>query len=127
MWLFTTIGFFSVVAHRDDADTLLIRARVRGDLDALRVHHLPDIEILEDAGTDYAFRAMVSRDEWEYAAQQMVRDIDYPNFKQAVSERQGPDRAHAYYEIWRVMHRVQSSASGNNSRSGPVDSEHHLG
>lgn len=108
MWLFTTLGFFSVVAHRDDPDTFLIRARVREDLDALRVHHLPDLEIVENAGTDYAFRAFVSREEWEHAAQQLAREIDYPNFKNAVAARQGPERAHRYMEIWEVMHRLQS-------------------
>ena len=127
MWLFTTIGFFSVVAHRDDPETILIRARVREDLERMRRHHLPDMEIVEGAGTDYAFRALVSRDEWEHVAQQLARGIDYPNFKSAVSERHGADRAHAYYDVWRVMHRVQSEASGNSPRNGGIDSEHHLG
>jgi hypothetical protein len=127
MWLFTTCGFFSVVAHRDEPDTIVVRARLREDLEALRVHHLPDMEIVEGGGTDYAYRAFVSRDEWEHIAQQLARGIDYPNFKTAVSERRGPDLAHPYYEVWRVMHRVQSEASGKSSRSGAVDSEHHLG
>lgn len=108
MWLFTTLGFFSVVSHRDDPGTVLIRARVRDDLDALRVHHLPDLEIVENADADYAFRAFVSRDEWEHAAQQLARDIDYPNFKDAVAARQGAARAHGYMEVWEVMRRLQS-------------------
>ena len=29
MWLFTTQGFYSVVAHRDDPETLIVRARTR--------------------------------------------------------------------------------------------------
>ena len=36
MWLFTTQGFYSVVAHRRDPDRLLVRARAREDLEALR-------------------------------------------------------------------------------------------
>lgn len=127
MWLFTTIGFFSVVVHRDDPDTILIRARVREDLEALRRHHLPDMEVVEGGGTDYAFRAFVSRDEWEHVAQQLAREIDYPNFKTAATERQGRKRTHPYYEVWRVMHRVQSEASGKSERSSSIDSEHHLG
>jgi hypothetical protein len=106
MWLFTTIGFFSVVAHRDDPDTILICAHVREHLDALRRHHLPDLEIAADDGT-YAFRALVSRDEWEHAAQQLARGVDYPD-----------DEA---------MQRLQSAASGNSSRSSAADGEHHLG
>lgn len=121
MWLFTTLGFFSVVAHRDDARTVLIRARVREDLEELRVRHLPDLEIVEDAGSDYRYRAFVSRDEWEHAAQGLAACVDYANFKDAVAERQGRDRADRYLEIWRVMHRLQSSERGNSSRSDPGD------
>ena len=105
MWLYTTIGFFSVVAHRDDPRAILIRARVREDLAALRRHHLPDIEIVE--GSDYPYEALVSRDEWEHAAQQLSQSIDY--FDED------------------AMQRVQSEASGNSSRSEAADSEHHLG
>jgi hypothetical protein len=36
MWLVTTQGFYSVVAHRGDPDRVLVRARVREDLEALR-------------------------------------------------------------------------------------------
>ena len=105
MWLFTTIGFFSVVAHRDDPRAILIRARVREDLEALRRHHLPDLQI-DEAG-DHTYEALVSRDEWEHAAQQLAQAIDY--FDDA------------------AMQRLQSLASGNSSRSDATDSEHHLG
>jgi hypothetical protein len=109
MWLFTTIGFYSVVAHEDDPRTMLIRARVREDLDNLRRHHLPDLEIVEGAGTDYRYRAFVSRDEWEHAAAGLAAAVDYPNFKNAVAETQGTRRAHAYADVWSVMRSLQSS------------------
>ena len=105
MWLYTTIGFFSVVAHRDDPRAILIRARVREDLAALRRHHLPDLEIAQ--GGEYAFEALVSRDEWEFAVCRMAQEIDY--FDED------------------AMQRLQSEASGNSSRSEAADSEHHLG
>ncbi len=107
MWITTTIGFFSVVAHADDANTMVIRARVREDLDSLRRHHLPDLEIGPGADSGYPFRAMVSRDEWEHALQQLAQAVDYTD-----------DAA---------MHRLQSAASGKRSRSGGAASEHHLG
>jgi hypothetical protein len=111
MWLFTTLGFYSVVAHRDHPDTVLIRARAREDLDALRTHHLPDLEIIENAGSDYRWRAYVERLEWEHAAAQMAADIDYPNFKDAVADRQGYERAKRYMEIWQVMHGLQDGSA----------------
>src|SRR3954454_8877964 len=67
MWLFTTIGFFSVVADPAHADTLKVRARAREDLEALRDHYLPDLEVVESGRTDYRFRAFVHRDEWTHA------------------------------------------------------------
>lgn len=103
MWIFTDIGFFSVVAHRDTSGALLVRARSRRDLEALQERHLPDMEIIENAGTDYRFRAIVARDEWEHAAAAMTAGIDYPNFKSAVAERQGHDRARVYHKVWSVM------------------------
>ena len=72
MWLFTSIGFFSVVAH--DEQTLVVRARVREHLENLRRRHLPDLEIVE------GLCAYVSRDEWEYVVQRMAAEIDYATF-----------------------------------------------
>ena len=111
MWLFTPIGFFSVVADRDRRDQLIIRARVHEDLQALRDRYLPELLLVDQAGTDYAWRAWVARDRWETAAAAMAAAIDYPNFKNAVQERQGSGRAHAYMEIWQVMYGVQEAAT----------------
>src|SRR2546430_6376685 len=36
MWLITTQGFYSVVAHRDQPDMLLVRARTSDDTAALK-------------------------------------------------------------------------------------------
>ncbi len=119
--MFTTIGFFSVVVHADEPRSLIVRARAREDLENLRREHLPDLEIVENGGTDYAFRAYVSRDEWEHAAQQMAAAVDYPNFKDAVVARQGLERAGFYVEIWETMQRLQSTANGRSSRKAPAD------
>lgn len=121
MWIFSAIGFFSVVTHPERPEAVLIRARVREDLEALRWHHLPDLEIEVDVLGDYRFRACVARDEWEHAAQGMAAELDYPNFREAVAQRQGRERAARYLEVWRAMHRLQSAASGNGSRSPAVD------
>ena len=37
MWLLTTRGFFSVVAHRNEPDAVLVRARARIDLAYTRI------------------------------------------------------------------------------------------
>lgn len=101
--MFTTIGCFTVVAHEQDADTIVIRAPAREDLDALRRHHLPDLQITGD-------HALVSRDEWEHLALQLARAVDYREVDEA-----------------RFMQRLQSVAAGSTSRSAAAESEHHLG
>src|SRR4051812_279954 len=107
MWMLTTIGFFSVVADRDHPDRLLVRARVRADLEELRDRYVPDLEIVEGAGTDYRYRASVARTEFEPAAARLAADIDYPNFKNAVADRQGHARAHVYSDVWEALHELQ--------------------
>lgn len=42
MWLFTRIGCFSAV-QKPGTDFLAIRARAKGDIDALRSRYLPEL------------------------------------------------------------------------------------
>lgn len=100
MWLYTTIGFFSVVAHREDGQTLLIRARTREDLDELRRRHLPDLEIQDSADGDYPHCALLERSEWEYALARLAADVDYLSFEDAIRGSQGEDRANLYQRVW---------------------------
>jgi len=76
MWLFTTIGFFSVVEDGEHPNMLKIRARASEDLEALRGRYLPDLEIVETEHTDYRFRAFIQRDEWAHAAHALAADIE---------------------------------------------------
>jgi hypothetical protein len=72
MWLITNFGFFSVVEKSTDKgkDTLTIRARAKGDLDQLRSIYIPSLgPITANAGTDYKYRARVSRSVLAAAAQ----------------------------------------------------------
>ena len=107
MWLFTTLGFYSVVADRDDASRVLVRARARADLEALVADHLPGAQIVEHAGSDYRFRVIVPRREWERAARELAARLDYPNFKDAVAARQGHGRADLYLQVWSLLRRLQ--------------------
>ena len=99
MWLVTTQGFYSVVAHREDPGTLIVRGRTRDDLEALR-EQVPGLEPFEDPAADYRYRAYVSRSEWLAAVAQLISDVDYDNFKSAVAARQGAARAQVYGSVW---------------------------
>lgn len=106
MWLLTTRGFYSVVEHRSDPERLIIRARRREDLEAL-AELIPGLEIFSDRRADYRWRAVVSRSEWALAAALLAAEIDYPNFKRAVGERQSAERAALYEEVWRLLRSLQ--------------------
>lgn len=111
MWIFTTLGFFSVVAHRDDQATVLVRAPAREDLEALRNRHISGHHTLEWEGSDYRFRLVASRDDWAHVAREFAAGIDYSNFKDAVAERQGTSRARLYSPVWQTMFALEEASA----------------
>lgn len=102
MWLVTTRGFYSAVEDHEHLGNVLVRARVREDLEAL-VDLIPSLEVHETPERDYRFRASVPREAWANAVAELAREIDYPNFKNAVAELQGSDRAHVYSGVWGTL------------------------
>ena len=106
MWLFTTQGFYSVVAHRDDPNSLIVRGRTREDIEALR-EQIPHVEPFEDPSADYRHRAYVTRSEWLAAVAQLTAEVDYDNFKSEVAREQGRERADAYGRVWGELLRLQ--------------------
>lgn len=110
MWLITTTGFYSIVQKPWDraADTLTVRARAKGDLDALREAGLPELgEVKEDPNADYRFRAQAPRAAVARVVEAQVEAIDYDNFKSAVGKRQGRHREHIYHDVWGALHKIQ--------------------
>ena len=114
MWFITSIGFFSIVRKPEDvaSGTLTVRARVRGDLEALR-KACPELgEIEESPHNDYRFRARGPKATVGAALARLAEEIDYDNFKAAVGARQGCERAEVYHGVWDVLYRLQSAAKG---------------
>ena len=122
MWIFTRHGFFSAVCARQgdgkhaqpvDPDRIMVRARVEGQLDALK-KRFPDLldecEIQASAGTDYAYRLFVPKSVWVQVVAGLADETDYDNFKTEVARHQGRsgrDYEHALHDVWTVMHRLQ--------------------
>jgi hypothetical protein len=103
MWLMTNFGFFSIV-QKKDADILAVRARARNDLETLKERYIPTLgHILKGGGTDYQYRATVSREDMAEALGKIIMDIDYDNFKNSVAEKQGRKRARLYEEVWGIL------------------------
>jgi hypothetical protein len=113
MWLVTTFGFYSVVEKAWDHErgTLTVRARAREDLDALRAKYLPELgEVAEDESADYRFRAQAPREQVALAFAQALRDLDYDNFQEAISRRQGYGRERIYHDAWQAFLAIQHPA-----------------
>ena len=106
MWVLSTRGFFSVVADDADPSRVLVRARVREDLDRLG-ELLPQLEPWHDPTADYAWRALVDRPEWGRALGAIATEIDYRNFKNAIADRQGEARADVYERVWAELRELQ--------------------
>lgn len=101
MWLYTNIGFFSIV-QKDGAGTLTIRSRVRKDLENLRLRMGAidqDMEIIESVDSDYRYRIVVDKKEASLLLMLLVQSIDYDNFKDHVHTKD-PLRADIYSGIW---------------------------
>jgi hypothetical protein len=108
MWLFTKIGFFSVVADEGRRDVLVVRARDKKDLEAL-VAKKPEIftEIIHLENRDYAWRTFVYQTAFAPIVSQLVLEIDYTNFKSKVMADQGIEREKVYAQVWGVMRQLQ--------------------
>jgi hypothetical protein len=104
VWAFLTCGFYSIIQHRDDPELLLVRARVKGDLEKLKEKYLPNLgKIVYMPTADYPYRALAWRVEVADAAKLAILDINYTNFKSEVSKQQGSARHDLYMRVWGVM------------------------
>ncbi|MSO42575.1 MAG: hypothetical protein EXQ70_11940 [Solirubrobacterales bacterium] len=84
----------------------MVRARTKGDIEALRAQ-IPGLEPVENAGADYRWRAFITREQWRDAVTELIEAIDYDNFKTAVGERQGQERANTYHHVWGELMSLQ--------------------
>ncbi len=109
MWLFTEQGFYSVVQNRYDDRVLLVRARLRGDLERLRTKEPRLGPTLVEEGSDYRFRALIPREAFAELAASLVRELAYDNFKRRVKEVDGSGRSEVYGEVWSTMYLAQEA------------------
>ncbi len=122
MWIFTKHGFYSAVCARQgdgshgqpiDTDRIMVRARVRGHLEALKDQFpelLADCESKESLAADYAFRIFVEKPVWSQVFVGLNDELDYDNFKSKVARHQSSDGTayeHSLHEVWSVMNRLQ--------------------
>lgn len=102
MWVFTTKGFYSIVADKNDPNRLLVRSRIEGDIEKqwprADVDHTPD--------SDYAYRTFLPRKVVAQTLAEIVSGIKYTNFKASIEDKR---RREDYYSaVWNVMATLQA-------------------
>lgn len=99
MWVFLNNAMVSIVAHRQRPDDLLVRARIRGDLQRV----FPGHRVTRTPDADYLYRCVVSRTEVAQVLADLAAGINYPNFKGSVPYTEPPQRKRAYSQAWDAM------------------------
>lgn len=121
MWLFTKHGFFSVVkkpyyppgllSGRVGVAVYQIRSREISHLEALKKLTRIKSPIIDDGGTDYKFRVVVSPRVWRRIGPILVSaaEIDYANFKSEVGRKRGYGTKYerALHRVWSIMMETQ--------------------
>jgi len=105
MWLFTTQGFISVVAHSEDADTLLVRARDEGSL--LSLQEATGATLTQTPSADYPCRIEVLREAYGAWVLEEISRLTYSNFKSHMWSAR-PEFGGALHEVWAAMHAVEA-------------------
>lgn len=122
MWIMSTHGFVSVVQHRRDPELLMVRARVEDDLHAW----FPGKPVKVDAGADYLYRVVVTRDEFAMALLAEAEGIDYDSHvKEEISERApeplAGNRYLAMLKTWAAFEQLQPGVGPPRELPGKGD------
>lgn len=109
MWMMSTDGFISVVAHRDLPGVMMVRARVKADLERI---FGPDRQIETWPGADYLYRVLVDREELAQIVADQVRDVDYWSHAKDEMIKRSPKTEHgtrskALYATWSAFAELQ--------------------
>lgn len=124
MWLFTTVGFFSVV-QKPGNSFLTVRSRVKDDLINLKEKYMPGLsDIAAHAGTDYPYRATIGHEDFASGLAEMARDIHYSNFKSEVAKTAGYERENLYSKVWDVVQGLEKLPKKKPVTVSPMPKSH---
>ena len=80
MWIYLTEGAFSIVAHRNKPDHLLVRSRHPNTIKRA----FPDAEQYYIQDADYPYRADILREDVAEFLSHRLKHMNYDNFKNTV-------------------------------------------
>jgi hypothetical protein len=104
MWLFTSEGFVSVVAHSEKPNTLLVRARDEGSL--LSLVEATGATLRHTPHADYPYRIEALREVFSAWLVDQVSNLDYSNYK-AHMWSQRPEFGQALHDVYASMLAVE--------------------
>lgn len=113
MWIFLRDSFLSVVQHDEERRFLLVRSRIRGDIERV----FPEATVSEDHRADYRFVASVPRERVSHAVALRLQQIDYTSLNEMVSDT---DRALAYDRVYSTMLDEQATRHGSELDPMPI-------
>jgi len=99
MWIFAKDGFLSITPHREKPDMLIVRARVKGDIE----HYFPGATVICTDDADYLYRTTLPREEVADRVREAVIEIR-SGLKDSVTDKR---RAGYYLDVWSTMAEMQ--------------------
>ena len=111
MWIFTKHSILSIVEDKNNSDRFCVRGRLPGDIEYL-FSHLPNLNVIEGAGTDYRFRAFIDKEDVVKELTKEISDITYTNFKDEANKQtehddDNPQRMRMMHKVWNNMYQAQ--------------------
>ena len=100
MWLFAKNGFLTFVQHDNRPDLLLVRGRIKGDIE----NYFPNARVTYRTDRDYAYRTMLPKTRVAERIASAVSAIDYVKYKPSVQDKR---RRQAYITVWDTMYGLQ--------------------
>ncbi len=117
MWLFTSEGFVSVVAHNEKPDTLLVRARDEGSL--LSLVEATGATLRHTPSNDYPYRLEALREAFSAWVADQITELDYTNYKAHMGSAR-PEFGDALHDVWAAMHAVEETRVTQEDRDRAV-------
>ena len=102
MWIVLNNAFFSIVQNANNGEELLVRARVKGDIEKI----FPKADVFEDNYADYKYRSFIDRENVASTIKEKALNINYGNFKSSVS-KSDYERSSAYADVWSALYKLQ--------------------
>ena len=102
MWVFLNNSFLSIVENRNNKDELLVRSRIKGDIEKV----FPDSDVFEMESSDYKYRSYIKKTNVSNKLKNIIEGITYDNFKNSIPSDQS-ERHHSYLNVWTELRKLQ--------------------